>query len=244
MARMVPNSVKVKTGEVIDSRGGHSPQSDALITSVDKQPSLFAQTEEILHPIESVLLVVEVKSTMTKGEVDDFQRKVQKFRGLHHSKGYDMPLALLGYQCGTNPSTLAKWILQLPEADQPDFFCVVEAGVFGRKNGDSFDIRMFPATDDDGAVHVISDPTTRATLRRSGRKTWPAKGVHDLHVEVDAGRALLLFNERLLAALGAAGAADSEWLGAYVSPDSWPSVVYSLDGSEQIEVHLPQELVN
>lgn len=85
LARMVPHSVKVKTGEVIDSKGGHSPQSDALITSVARQPSLFAQTEEILHPIETVLLVVEVKSTMTKGEVDDFQRKVRKFREVRES---------------------------------------------------------------------------------------------------------------------------------------------------------------
>ncbi|MGO4251504.1 DUF6602 domain-containing protein [Paenarthrobacter sp. TAF1] len=116
LAKVLPPSVRVATGEIIDSMGTASAQMDTLVLSNTVHPTLFAQTEEKMFPVESVLLCIEVKTTLTQDEVADISKKVRKHqklstnrkpyqgRGPHHPAraGVDRRYAVLSTRCASS----------------------------------------------------------------------------------------------------------------------------------------------
>src|SRR5690349_3042037 len=61
---LMPSAYTVGTGLLIDSQDAASKQCDLVLTDQTEQPRLLAQTNELLHPIETVRAVIEVKSTL------------------------------------------------------------------------------------------------------------------------------------------------------------------------------------
>ena len=71
LEQVLPPSTRVSKGEVIDADGKISAQMDALVLSNTSHPILFGQTpDEMIIPVESVLLALEVKGNLNKNDVE------------------------------------------------------------------------------------------------------------------------------------------------------------------------------
>src|SRR5690606_22020378 len=64
--RLAPTRYGVGTGLAFDSGGTQSRQTDVVIYDAIDEPAIFAQTNQVLFPIENVRAFVEVKTTMNK----------------------------------------------------------------------------------------------------------------------------------------------------------------------------------
>lgn len=68
------------TGTVVDSQGGSSRQIDIIVYDKTLIPSLMFTGEEGIVPIESVLATIEVKSTLTRGELSKSVRNAHSVK--------------------------------------------------------------------------------------------------------------------------------------------------------------------
>lgn len=213
--RMLPPSVRVATGEIIDAEGGASPQIDTLVLSNTVHPILFAQTEEMLFPVESVLLCVEVKSTLTSEEVVDIAKKVQKHRKLKSSTGEVPTFAVFAHKAGGTPKTIAKWFFDLDPQHRPEFFLVNDSAVFGvaDPSADGGYRVVMPIAPGPGEsdTYPFNDPAT------AGPGSWKPIGLpKGDQVRVDHGAAMLLFVRESLKALSERNHAEIDWLAGYL----------------------------
>ncbi len=94
----LPARYAVVEGEVVDLHGRTSPQLDILFFDQNRNFALIADTSHVL-PAEALLASIEVKSTLTKTEVEKSVAAAAKLRML---QPFDRPLA------GTNAGTLAS----------------------------------------------------------------------------------------------------------------------------------------
>ncbi|WP_434923227.1 DUF6602 domain-containing protein (plasmid) [Glutamicibacter sp. PAEs-4] len=225
LMRSLPPSVRVATGEIIDGRGGVSPQMDTVILSNTVHPVIFAQTEERLFPIESVLLCVEVKSTLTSGEVSDIAAKVRKFRALHSNSGVVPEMAVFAHRAGSAPSTVAKWFFELEPEERPEFFIVNDSALIGgidteAPGGYRVAMPFLPKSGED-KFYNFGDPLTH----ESG--FWkPADKPKGMQVRIDHGAALLYFLNESLKALSRRNHAEIDWLDSYLAQIPKQHVVY------------------
>lgn len=225
LMRSLPPSVRVATGEIIDGCGGVSPQMDTVILSNTFHPVIFAQTEERLFPIESVLLCVEVKTTLTSGEVADIAAKVRKFRQLHSSSGVTPELAVFAHRAGSAPSTVAKWFFDLDDDERPAFFIVNDSALIGGIDDTApggYRVSMpFSPKNGEEESYDFGDPITH----ESG--FWkPADKPKGSQVRIDHGAALLYFLHESLKALSRREHAEIEWLESYLKQIPQQHVLY------------------
>lgn len=74
---LLPRRLSVASGEIIDSKGSVSPQSDLIVyRASDGIPILDAQPT--ILQVESVMCVTEVKSVINTGEYEDCLKKAKK----------------------------------------------------------------------------------------------------------------------------------------------------------------------
>lgn len=68
----LPRSIGVTNGQVVDSRGGISKELDAILYDRERTPMLFTSADEAHNtvPVEGVVGVVEVKTRLTKRDLD------------------------------------------------------------------------------------------------------------------------------------------------------------------------------
>ncbi len=96
---LLPKRFSVASGEIIDSRGGVSPQSDLIVyRASDGIPILNAQPT--ILQIESVMCVTEVKSVINTEEYEDCLKKAKK---LFELRPFDKKLQ--GYERGRDPDS-------------------------------------------------------------------------------------------------------------------------------------------
>ncbi|MEU2998615.1 DUF6602 domain-containing protein [Streptomyces sp. NPDC006995] len=127
---LLPSTVGVGSGMVIDSHGKYSKQMDILIYDVSSQPSVMAQTNQVIFPVECVLLAIEVKTTLTEDEIKDCVGKKKSLTALRPENGNEPPrLAVMAYHAEGMAPTVTKNILAHCEADRPELICVVEPGM-------------------------------------------------------------------------------------------------------------------
>jgi hypothetical protein len=71
LQRHLPSSVGITKGQIIDSRGRFSKQLDVIIFDASRTPILFTSEEDghQLVPVEGVIAVVEVKTTLAVSNV-------------------------------------------------------------------------------------------------------------------------------------------------------------------------------
>jgi hypothetical protein len=214
-SRMLPPSVRVSTGEIIDSLGESSAQIDTLVLSNTIHPVLFAQTEEMLFPVETVLLCIEVKTTLTSEEVEDIAKKVRKHRKLVTSTGEFPVFAVFAHKAGGTPRTIAKWFFELDPVDRPAFFLVNDSAVFG----------CIDDSADDGYRVVMpiaptpgeSDTQDFGPQIAASPDSWkPMDLPKGQQVRIDQGAAMLLFVRESLKTLSVRGHAEINWLGSYL----------------------------
>ncbi|MFD5326109.1 DUF6602 domain-containing protein [Streptomyces sp. NPDC127092] len=130
MENLLPASVGVGSGMIIDSFGGVSKQTDIIIYSSASQPSILAQTTQAIYPVENVLMTIEVKTTLDEDELADCAAKAVKQRGLRSAAGSDAPpMMVLAYNATSMLSTVAEQLRKVEEPGRADALCVVNPGI-------------------------------------------------------------------------------------------------------------------
>jgi hypothetical protein len=101
------------------------------------ESALFAQTTQLLYPIEAVFAGIEVKTTLRADDVAEFGDNAQHVRALrsrrnHQDDSAGPLLALFAYAGWAHPKTMVDHIARLADDALPDLFCVVDQGLVGR----------------------------------------------------------------------------------------------------------------
>jgi hypothetical protein len=210
---------------------------DALVLSNTSHPILFGQTpDELIFPVESVLLAIEVKGNLSKADVEeDIVEKVRKHQTLS-SPDHRLPVfAVFAHEATSHPKTVAKWFYGLPEDARPDFFLVNDAALFGildPSSPDGYEIVM-PFAPNAG------EPNTKPLKDLGGAEEgfWrPENLPMGDHVRVDHGAGMLLFVKAVLDALSTRGYADVTWLDRYLDKVSSNRIRYGKDSDPVMEL--------
>jgi hypothetical protein len=222
VTRLVPASFGVGTGVVIDRDGGRSKQCDLIIYEQASQPQLLAQSTQLLFPIETVRMVIEVKTTVTSAAVEDAAEKAKSVRNLRSSREGGPPaFGLFGYQASGAPSARALEINELPDDSRPDLVCVLVPGL-ATSLEDPSRVGMVPLH----ATNEAGERVSRAWIPQEGTDTWVVRGATRYPVSrfntaalrhiFEPGRALLIFAKLALDQLDLRSESESSWLGEYL----------------------------
>jgi hypothetical protein len=119
----LPANIGVAKGEAIDFRGRRTGQLDIIVYDADMAAPITSRSENVLVPAESLLAVIEVKTTLTQNDLSTSYDAAKKVRGLHPfkqrfvaSRGDGKPAEEGSYRCmylifsyGTNLSE-SSWL--------------------------------------------------------------------------------------------------------------------------------------
>jgi hypothetical protein len=234
LAGLIPRRYGLGSGMVIDAADAFSKQMDIIVFDQSDEPTVMAQTTQLLFPVEQVRAAVEVKTTLNAEEIRDCGQKRASLGRLESRAGLvRQPVyVVLAYDADASAQTVAKNFAALPPEETPDLVCLLDPGVL---LGDA----SLLAGDGSGLVagtaflHVRSDQRSRV----SGTYVEPRPGEYDVaRVESDLypvakdssgiarvaepARALLLFCEALLTLLAKVENAPRPWLTHYLSGET------------------------
>lgn len=237
LEKVLPPSTRVSNGEVLDSDGQISAQMDALVLSNTSHPILFGQTpDELIFPVESVLLAIEVKGNLSKTDVqNDIVEKVRKHHALNSHQHQRPVFAVFAHEATSHPKTVAKWFYDLPENARPEFFLVNDAALFGTldpRSADGYQILM-PFAPKAGE----KDSKPLAELGGLEAGFWrPYNLPMGEQVRVDHGTGMLLFIKAVLDVLSERGFADVAWLDRYLDKVSTKRIRYAKNHNPVMEL--------
>ncbi|WP_133164370.1 DUF6602 domain-containing protein [Solimonas fluminis] len=86
LRQQLPGNIGVAKGEAIDFLDRRTGQLDILIYDAEMSAPISAQSENVLVPAESLLAVIEVKTTLTQSDLDDCYSAARKLRALRPFK--------------------------------------------------------------------------------------------------------------------------------------------------------------
>ena len=205
----LPTRWGVGTGLLIDSSGRQSSQMDIVIYERADEPAVFAQTTQILFPVETVVGVIEVKTTLTSTDVDsDFVEKKASIEALESTTPSRPLVMLLAYDCEPSPETLAAHLHQDSGTNSPELACVLNwcalAGTPEALGGDGYRVGncLLQLHGDDGelttAWEVVAEEQKKERAVIRDGKLLPVIRRSDGERYIgDPGRTLLLFVEAL-----------------------------------------------
>lgn len=226
LENLLPQNLGVGSGIIFDSQGNRSAQTDIIVYETNHHPKLLAQTNQILFPVETVRMAVEIKTTIDNEAIADFAKKSKLMSKLNPANLTNNPLfCLFGYHVSGAPTNIVKELHKLEFDETPDIFSVVDPGIFGQLEQSSFRAGLVPLHDIDDSGKRISktwksvDPkhpdsylhfngVTYPTLRK---KAWGSDRICG-----EPGRALLLFCDALLRKLSDQHTVYNEWLSNYI----------------------------
>jgi hypothetical protein len=228
---LIPRRYGLGSGMVIDAGDAFSKQMDILLFDQSDEPTVMAQTTQLLFPVEQVRAAVEVKSRLTAEEIRDCGAKRASLGSLvsHATPAREPAFIVLAYDADAAPITVARNFASLPAEQQPDLVCLLDPGVLlGRADllgGDSSalgaGITFLHERND--AQHRISG-TYRSPMpgehavARIGAGLYPiAKDSTGVPRVAEPARALLLFCEALLTLLARTENLPAPWLAHYLS---------------------------
>lgn len=113
--KLVPSSVELTSGFITDFTGNISPQIDLIVTLKTSLP-LFSMKEGLaIVPIESALLVAEIKSTLETKSMEQVKNQniriaTMKLFGEMGKQNFIVPSIILAYDSKVNNDTLKKWM--------------------------------------------------------------------------------------------------------------------------------------
>lgn len=144
----LPKRYTINRGFVLDSKGYQSQQLDIIIFDRQYSPLIYKQCDTILVPIESVYAVIEVKTKISKTEMEDAGQKIASVRQLYrspsqpvwHAGGKHAPKKhgyIYGYVVAISSSWQDKGLWENIKSNLPrskDYFidggCIVNSGSF------------------------------------------------------------------------------------------------------------------
>jgi hypothetical protein len=223
--QFVPPSVGIGSGIVFDSAGNRSKQTDLIFFDRGGQPQLLAQTSQMLYPVETVLLTVEVKTTVDTAAIEDFAEKSTALQKLVPASGNKSPgFGFFGYSCALSPATAGRTFSELSEEVLPDLLCIVDPGIIGKRTRPGFEVGFVPLHEVENGQRISNKWRYSEDLENAteviGEQTFPLFAPEPRSKERicgDPGRALLLFCEALLAHFGSVSAGTPGWFSAYLT---------------------------
>ncbi|GAA3300241.1 DUF6602 domain-containing protein [Glutamicibacter nicotianae] len=220
---LLPSHVRVGTGIVIDSHGGRSKQMDLVVYDRTTQPQILAQSTQLLFPVETVHVVVEVKSSVSERDIDDAYEKFSSLQALQPINGFEVPAsAFFGYIATGSPVSSVRQINGLGDSGRPSLACILNPGI-APSAGPNSPVGLVPLHEHDDTGARISGAWVSTD---SGEKTVVHAGnVHpvsrfELRGEkylFEPGRALLLFAESLSSVVATRLGYPNSWLSAYLT---------------------------
>lgn len=131
----LPSRFGVDTGFVVSSDGRFSKQADLLIVDKENNAPLHSGYRHRLWPVESVYVLIEVKTRLSPREMDDAISKGQRFKSLprefcrvrsdqHISESLFAIWAFEAPKPATVKENLAKRLAQVDISEQPDLVVV------------------------------------------------------------------------------------------------------------------------
>ncbi|MBT2550538.1 DUF6602 domain-containing protein [Arthrobacter sp. ISL-65] len=234
LTSLLPSSLGVGTGIIFDRTGQRSAQTDIILFDEAKQPQLLAQTSQLLFPVETAVMAIEVKTTVDSEAINDFKSKKVKLNALQDSRSNTAPpmFVLFGFSVKGATASIVEAIANLPKAERPDLTCIISPGLVGSATSAS------PYVPELVPLHK-TDPDTKEKLSKQWEElppripggpqvemsrvidqvVYPATALQAYgrkHLLGDPARALLLFCELLLADLAGRGITDETWLANYL----------------------------
>ncbi len=208
---LVPRRYGVGTGLLLDSKDQQSRQLDVVIYDHAFEPTVLAQTTQLLHPIENVRACFEVKTRLDADSIRDAGLKKASVLSLRPASGGYPLFGLLAYAATAHPKTVAANLAQLDSNERPDLVCVLESGIVGGRS------RVLQGVDGEHefTVGLAALHERRGKQRLDGRYATPAEGdaeatsvdgvlypvardASNERVLAEPARCLLLFCEALL----------------------------------------------
>ena len=154
LRQYVPAALDISTGQAVDSKGGVSKQMDVILSDARKTPILYQTDETRVVPIECVYSVIEVKATLTQGDLDSILENmlsVKLLQKLAHQPednlisrtvnmyGQQWPIWPVNYYVfafgGADLMSIAKGLQEvtttraLPANTRVDMVCILDQGV-------------------------------------------------------------------------------------------------------------------
>jgi hypothetical protein len=240
--RVLPEGIGIGTGMVIDHSGRQSKQCDLIIFERTGHPRLFSQTDTLIHPIDTVLMVIEVKTTLNASEVAEIGEKVASLRQLEASTQRERPsFSVFGYSSATSPITTMEQFEALAEAKQPDSYCVSSPGIVGDRRDGKLRGRMVPLHDVDphtgeripGEWQTPPSGHAGRAVERNGA-VYPVStltGKPNNRVLFDPGRALLLYAVEVLRDLTSRNLLAEAWWESYLDGTTMETVANAETGN-------------
>lgn len=226
LERLLPPNLAVGTGIVFDSEGRESGQCDLVIFDRHKTPQLLAQSGVILHPVDTVAMVIEVKTTLNADECADVVKKARAISSLKPTVESSPAVVLFAFGTSLSAYTSSAHLEQAAgEAPGLKSACVLNPGLVSHRdeNGD-LKVRAVPVhqREADGRRKsrewAKGEKQARNQLHGDGLYPVESLGANfrkDL-VLLEPGRALLLHSLDLLQILHDRGAVSGGWWHQYV----------------------------
>ncbi|MCX4541304.1 hypothetical protein OOK52_11725 [Streptomyces sp. NBC_01565] len=228
LENLIPRRLGIGSGVVIDSKNGRSKQSDIIIYDLADQPTLMAQSSQVLFPIEVVHAVIEVKTNLTADELEDCAKKKRSIDTLVPASNNHSPhFSVLAYDAWASPDTVAKHLRGVTEAERPDSICILNPGLIGGPDESSpgvFNLGLVPLHQraDDGSrmaetwVSTVKPPPN-ASIMEFGSSYPVTKIKNHGFIAGEPGRSLLLFCDSILRALALQGVIPAPALTNYLT---------------------------
>ncbi len=120
--KLLPPNLGLGSGVIIDPDGKQSRQCDLISHEIHKHPQLFSPTEQFVFPADTVVMTVEVKTTLDASEVENIGRNSESVRASRRAHGNsERPLiAVFAFSTSASPHTTLKWFNMLPSEQRPD----------------------------------------------------------------------------------------------------------------------------
>ncbi|BEL10052.1 hypothetical protein Q0Z83_082430 [Actinoplanes sichuanensis] len=233
LERLLPGRLGVGTGLLFDSAGKYSKQMDLLLYDRIDSPTILAQTNQLLHPIEEIQLAIEVKSRLTVDGINDAGKKRSSINDLAPIGGTHRPaFVLFAYDAASSPQAVARNLQDLDISVRPDLTCVLDPGfIAGPRNlldptADSEDftygVTLLHELDKDGnrasGRYIRGDPTGNLLKQHHEGALYPVVDFAGGVALADPSRALLLFCEILIRMTIAGTTSKPPTLSHYLKP--------------------------
>jgi hypothetical protein len=233
LANLLPSDLRLGGGVLIDPSGQQSRQCDVIVHQVAEHPQLFAQTAQFIFPIDTVVMTMEVKTTLDAAEVAKIGLNTASVRSMTRAVDPHMKpvVSVFAFSTSAGSATTLKWFESLPQDQQPDLVCIVNPGVIIQRDSKSLSAHaiLLHQRDDDGqriAGSWVGSEATESILVDGTR--YPSAKVRtatsNLWFAHEPGRALLLFSVGLLTRLGTRGLTTSTWWESYLNKTTFDTV--------------------
>lgn len=220
----VPDRIGVGTGVLFDAADSQSAQTDVVLFDRANQPAIMAQTTQVLFPVEVVTACVEVKTTLTSGDVEDCIKKRKRLYELAPAKASASrhpPFVVLAYDASFASAQAVIDSFARDIDHLPDLLCVLDVGLIGGRHPPIAEaskpwrsgLALSCSPEGDGYLEV--DPMMER-VEVDGRMVAVVDH-NGGHFAADPGRALLLFADALAQMSADHIDAPSPILSAYLS---------------------------